>query len=73
MVSKRTNSSEDEDIEITEQSESAKEDTYQDVLDVPPTFFGFVNKPEIIIDRKERQQVTKVKKKSYPTVAAEKI
>lgn len=47
----------DEDIAITEENEPAKENPYQDVLDVPPTFFGFVNKPEIIIHRKDSQRV----------------
>lgn len=47
----------EEDVAITEENEPAKENPYQDVLDVPPTFFGFVNKPEIIIHRKGRQTV----------------
>ncbi|MBP2002385.1 hypothetical protein J2Z69_003458 [Paenibacillus shirakamiensis] len=51
-----TDSSEEEDVEITDENNFAKENTYQDVLDVPPTFYGFVNKPEILIDRKERQK-----------------
>ncbi|MCP1312593.1 Tn7-like element transposition protein TnsE [Paenibacillus tyrfis] len=52
-----TDQSEQEEFEITDDNDFAKENTYQDVLDVPPTFYGFVQKPEIIIDRKERQKV----------------
>jgi hypothetical protein len=43
--------------ELNEQSENAKEDVHQDVLDTPPTFFGFVQMPEMIVHRKDVRNV----------------
>lgn len=52
-----TNKTKDNDYELNPQSENAKEDVHQDVMELPATVFGFVQKPKIEIDRKDLQSV----------------
>ena len=52
-----SNRAKNEQYELNDQSENAKEDVYQDVLDTPPTFFGFTEKPEIEVRRKDARIV----------------
>lgn len=52
-----TNKSKDNDYELNPKSENAKEDVHQDVMELPATVFGFVQKPKIEVDRKDVQSV----------------
>ncbi|WP_301173563.1 Tn7-like element transposition protein TnsE [Brevibacillus nitrificans] len=52
-----TNKSKNNDYELNPKSENAKEDAHQDVMELPATVFGFVQKPKIEVDRKDLQSV----------------
>src|SRR5690606_1313903 len=52
-----TTRSRNDDYVINDQSENAKEDTNQDVLETPPTFMRFTNYPVVTI-RRERVRRT---------------
>jgi hypothetical protein len=53
-----TSGTENEDIIINDESENAKEDTNQDVLEAPPTFMKFINYP-VVRTRKKNVKQTK--------------
>lgn len=51
-----TSSSEQEDYILSDQSENAREDSRQDVIEAPPTFLRFANAPEITVRKEDVQK-----------------